>query len=188
MYSKQIRFQRLCNGQWSIEKLPSGWEFHTEEPTTKMLEDALTLFNKEIGDYEGMWNIDDYHWRIDVGRKFHYLTKDDKIISFVWQSPTGNVKKGWNETGSPVYDTPSFFKRNAYFDTMNVGKGNSYSYNTWICNQYRGYGKHMNLRSFREMELLGNKSIIHDVEIWNKSTIVHCIKNLESNVVDLLER
>jgi len=184
---KLIRFERPCNEIWSIDELPSGWEFHTEEPTIKMVKEALNLFQSEIGNYDGMWNIDDYRWRIDMGRKFHYLTEDNKIISFVWQSPTGSVKKGWNKTGSPVYDTPSFFKRND-FVRINVGKRNSYSYNTWICNQYRGYGKHMNLRSFREMELLGNKSIIHDVEIWNKSTIVHCIKHLESNVVDLLER
>jgi hypothetical protein len=46
----------------------------------------------------------------------------------------------------------------------------------------------MNLRSFREMEKLGKRSIIHDVEMWNKSTIIHCIKYLESDIIDLLEK
>ena len=184
---KQLRFQRPCNGHWPIEELPKGWKYHTEEPTIELLESGLKLFRKQINNYDGMWNIDDYFWRVENGRKFHYITKDDKIISFVWQSPGGKVKKSWNKTGSPVYDTPSFFKSNDV-ETMNVGKDNSYSYNTWICDEYRGLGKHMNLRSFREMEKLGKKSIIHDVEMWNKSTIIHCIKYLESDIIDLLEK
>ena len=71
---------------------------------------------------------------------------------------------------------------------MSVGENNSYAYNTWITKKYRGLGIHLNLRSFREMERIGKDSIIHDVEIWNKYTIVHCIKSLKSDIIDFLER
>ena len=37
-----------------------------------------------------MWNIDDYLWRIENGRKFHYLIEDNEIIRFL-------------EIGIPVY-------------------------------------------------------------------------------------
>ena len=73
MFNKQVRFQRPCNGVWDLEELPLGWSFHTEEPTIELVELALLSFHKDIGDYDGMWNIDDYQWRIENGRKFHYL-------------------------------------------------------------------------------------------------------------------
>ena len=111
--------------------------------------------------------------------------EDNEIIGFVWHSPNGEVVKHWNKSGSPGFDSPSC----GYgCEVMEVGENNSYSYNTWITKKYRGSGKHLNLRSFREMERIGKDSIIHDVEIWNKYTIVHCIKSLNSNIIDLLEK
>ena len=74
------------------------------------------------------------------------------------------------------------------FGFLSVGENYSYAYNTWITKKYRGLGIHLNLRSFREMERIGKDSIIHDVEIWNKYTIVHCIKSLKSDIIDFLER
>jgi len=185
MLSKQIRFRRPCNGVWNIEELPPGWSFHTEEPTIELVESALLSFHKDIGNYDGMWNIDDYLWRIENGRKFHYLIEDNEIIGFVWQSPNGEVLKYWDENGSPAFDSPSCGYDS---EVMSVGENNSYAYNTWITKKYRGSGIHLNLRSFREMERIGKDSIIHDVEIWNKYTIVHCIKSLKSDIIDFLER
>lgn len=184
---KLIRFERPCNGEWPIEDLPKGWVYHNEIPNLKLVEDGLESFKKDIGDYDGMWTIEDYKWRIQNGRKFYYITENDKIIGFVWHSPSGKVLKTWDENNSPVYDTPSFDTKTEVI-TMDVGDNSSYSYNTWITKKYRGFGRHINLRSFREMEYLGKDSIINDVEIWNKGTVVHCIKHLQENIIDLLDR
>ena len=170
---------------WNIEELPHGWSFHTEEPTIELVESALSSVHKDIGKYDGMWNIDDYLWRIENGRKFHYLIEDNEIIGFVWQSLNGEVLKYWDENGSAAFDSQSCGYDS---EVMSVGENNSYAYNTWITKKYRGLGIHLNLRSFREMERIGKDSIIHDVEIWNKYTIVHCIKSLKSDIIDFLER
>ena len=56
--------------------------FHVGKPDN--LNDGLELFKKDIGDYEGMWNESDFDWRINNGDIFSYITKDDRIIAWLW--------------------------------------------------------------------------------------------------------
>ena len=148
------------------------------------LNKQLELFNKDI-DYDGMWTESDFDFRIENGDKFVYITNKERIISWLWLGNRIFVSKDKN--GSPVYNTPSYCESEI---VMEFDDKTMYGYNIWIDKDYRGIKDYsISEQGFRYLYDRGYTRIIFDIEIWNKSALIHSLKHngLNGDIVDLLD-
>jgi hypothetical protein len=159
--------------------------FHVGKPDN--LKDGLELFKKDIGDYDGMWDESDFDWRINNGDIFSYITKDDRIIAWLWSGQ--KIYKAWDQNGCPVYNTPSFYYTEVEVEMIYTDKY-IYGYNIWIDSEYRGIRDYsIGIHGFKHLYELGYNYIVYDIEIWNKPPLMYALKEngLRGNIVDLLD-